>query len=822
MPIAAPDYYSNPSGSTIYAGRLSGVQPPAPPPGTVLSTLTMVNETAGAQPAGLVSPMFGVPVKQGEIPAGDNPQFKLTDGTDCPATIWGKTSWPDGSLKFCAAMVRLPASVAAGGALVVEVQNGGVMPAPSLRSVSDLTAADIKVELTGVTNLSGLWTASLNDAITEATDVTVIGTGAVGKVWRIGGDCKQAGAAHGQLYCWHYVAALTNDSGGLLGLRYLGRVAQPWAEINSPVATRRTVTAQLKLGSTVRRTFQGHDTDETPGANIGMDHYTSWFTADTNARWDYIQSAGSAAIDGVVRVKHNKNQQVRTKLLPPFNLALIPAANTSSPYNPYCAAQVTRGMGNTGERPDIGLFTSWAVRHLMLQSEVDETLIRVQGLASGGWRTGARYKSTKQIVPVMETAPSYAGLGTIQPNWRCHPDYMVGFVLPATSASLWQREDEPSHRPGLAYYPYLVTGEPQYLDLLIEQAGNFITNKIIGKSFPNVTQPVTDATPFATAEFGERDVVIGSTMYKGGGMLFYEGLTRIVAWCHRDIAQAAAIYPDACPNGTEVRKYLRDVLKVGYDAMNDYNSRFGADWSNMGLIYFNKNAPEYLSVWCSGFLSNAVCHAASILPSSGANTFRQFLGRFWENMASQMDIAAAYSHHASPFDSNGVRFSKMDDLMFEVVANLSFSTSTNRITVILGQSSAWSPHDGDVFCFAVKAGANPIPTYPYRTKFYAVNCSGKSAQLSLTPGGAPIALPLDIASYTGPFVRLSNFAPDTTFEGYPGAGNHMDGVNAAIQHHAACGDNMSIASPASAEHITRAGTVFTSNPKNAMASAYPA
>ena len=822
MPIAAPDFYSNPSGSTLYAGRLSGVQPPAPPPGTVLTTLTMTNETGAAQPANLVSPMFGVPFRQGEIAAGDNPQFKLADGTACPATVWGKTTWPDGSLKFCAAMVRLPAAIAAGGTLAVQVQNGGVAPAPSLRTTADLTAADIKVELTGVTNLSGLWTASLNDAIASASDVTVIGSGAAGKIWRIGGDCKQAGAAHGQLYCWHYVAALTNSSGGLLGLRYLGRVAQPWADVSAPVATRRVVTAQLKTGSTVRRTFQGHDTSETLGANIGMDHYTSWFTADTNALWDYVQGGGSDVTDGVVRVKHDKVKVTRTKLVPPFDLTISVDSNSPTEYRPYARCFIQRAMGGTGERDDLGLMTSWSVRHFMTQAAVDETVIRAQGLVSAGWRTTARSQATKEIIPTYAPSSNYAGLGAPKTDWyfMISGDKYSGYVDPVVEQSLWSEDYETSHRPSTCYYTYLVTGEPQYLDLLVDMSAALLANSPAGTAQLNTTQPITLTNMYLAGTWAGRDVLINSVLYKGGGWLTQSFGPRAMAWGLRDLAQAAAIYPDVCPRGTETKKYFRDVVNASLNVMNVYNAAMGPEWNALGAYDFNRY-PEYYSVWMDGYLSNTMCQVSSILPSSAATNFRKFLSQFWENLASSRDLAAGFTPHAALYDANGTRITNINNFLGQIGVNLSLSTSTNRATLTPGElGKVCAPTDGDVFLFPEKYGNNPFaPTYPYRTLFYAVNCSGQTMQMALTPGGPPVTIPTN-ASGLPIFARVANFSPYATAE-YSGNSAIMANVCGCIRHHVACGDSIPTALADSNAKIALDGVTYTDDPKNAYVSAYP-
>ena len=80
--------------------------------------------------------------------------------------------------------------------------------------------------------------ASLNTAITDASEIIVIGDGPAGKLWRIRGAFKQSGAAHGQLECYHYLLLAQNNAGGLSHIEYLPRVAQPWGDVSSPAAAR--------------------------------------------------------------------------------------------------------------------------------------------------------------------------------------------------------------------------------------------------------------------------------------------------------------------------------------------------------------------------------------------------------------------------------------------------------------------------------------------------------------------------------------------------------------------------------------------------------
>lgn len=807
--------YPGTPGTVIYGGL------PTPNGGTTLTTITLANTSATEQSAGFVSPMFGLPLKQGDVPAGQYPAFFLADDTPVPATIHSVTSWPDGSMKWCGVFLRVPTTVAGSGTLTITVKNGGSAPGSSARAISDLTAADLKVELTGVTNLTGTWTASLNDAIANGT-VVVIGDGPAGMLVRILGDFKQSGSAHGQLVNWHYALIAQNSSGGLLGIRYLGRVAQPWADVASPTPTRRVVNAVLKAGASTLRTLQGHDTTETVGANIGFGHYTSFFTAGTDGRWDFVQGGGSASADCTVRVVHDKTYVVKSRLVPPYDLTLSPTSSASVDYYAYGAGGMLRFVGNTGERDDIGLFTAWAARHILTQAAVDERVIRVVGLCSGGWRTVHRRSTTKQIIPCTDPAPSYTGLGTIQTSWRIRPSAAEGgAVMPSDTTSLWISEHEPSHRASAVYYPYLVTGEPQYLDMLVEQANGLLLGSNPGSQSLNTAATITKSTIRTNADFGERDVVIGGTTYKGGGYWFIEGLLRVPAWGTRDMAHAAAIYPDTCPYGTETRKYFRDVVEATYAAANAYNAARPQSWRDSGMFNFD---PRDLAEapWCHGFSSYSVAHQTQILPSTAGNTFRAHLGRYWSSAQAVMDIGCIMSYRVPHYDQSGTRVEDMAQIVAEIDScTLTFSTSTNRATVS-GTNGTWTPTNGDLFAFSSSQDADkPFAEATDYRRLYAVNVSGNTFQLATTAGGSPLTVTSN-AVITSFCCRLANFSPRYSFENVSSYNAYVSIIRGAIRMHEACGDSFVNAARVAADaRLATAGVTFAGGPKNAMATSYP-
>lgn len=842
-------------------------------PDTELFRVTLANETASEQAAGFVTPMFGCKFQQGQIPAGTYPHFQTAAGTACAPTLWGVTSWPDGSMKFCGAMVRVPAAVPAAptpgtglsavpGTLDIQVRSGGNAPAPSSRALSNLTAADIVVQLDGVTNLSGTWLAALNTAITDNDEIVLWGDGPAGKVYRIRGDFKQSGARHGQLITYHYVAILQNSVGGLMGTRYLGWAMQPWGDVGQgtntvagatpayagPAPQTRIAVASLKAGGSTVRALQGHNDSQTAiGDNIAIGHYTGFFTAGHDGRWDYFQSGGSAATDCVVRVLHNKEQDVKSRLFPPYHTTYIPDRNPELSYRPYGNGLLQGGepgmyriMSSGGERGDIAVLPNSATKHFMTRSAVDERNMRVYGLVASGWRVYIKLRSTGNVIAANDFEPSYAGLGTAQPGWRywpgaTDPNETKGIQHPLDKTSLWASEYEPSHRPSAAYYPYMMTGEPQYLDMLTDHGTGMLLSLEAGHKEMNLNNPLRTSITIGSA-WGRRTVIMNGVSYKGGGYFFNAGQIRLMAWGSRDITQAAALYPDVCPYGTEVRKYLRQSVEAMYFAINKYNELRGPAWDAAGIYDFGTGVQD-ADMWCSGYMSNSVCHQSSIYPNAQITHFRQRLGRHWKQINAKLDIAVAASYMATFWkedeswetDSGDILHALFYDNAYSSGTTLTFDAATDRFTVT-DTNGAWKPTNGDIFAFQYPPSGLETyfqnTTFPFaypvnRRKMYAINVSGATAQLSYTPDGPPIDVTSSM-NVRGFFAHIKDFRPRFTAEGTNNSGqSYIANLRSAIRHHNAVGDDVADALVQVDERCTRGGVTYAELNKNHLTTTYP-
>lgn len=805
--------------------------PDGPPvPENLITTIDIIND-GGAASAGFISPTFGIPFKQGDMPSGQYPAFFVNDDTPCHATIWGETSWPDGSMKFCGAMIRVPADLGASESVTISVKSGGSKPLASNRSTSDLFTADLSVEMIGSANLSGTWIASLSEAIAAADDIVLLGDGQAGAYWRIGGEVKDSnGDPHAHLYCWHYVMALQDDEGDLYGVRYLGRVVQPWGNKLSPAPQQVALTAALKSGGSTIRTLQCVQSNLSIGDTISMPFGADFFTCGTDGRYDYIQAGGSRYDDGNLRVEHNKTKFVTSRLVPPYDIGLAVNSALSVDYNAQCKGDCENyATGGTGERREIGVLPSWAVIHLITQSSVDERAVRVSGLASGGWRVGIRRAETKQPIPVIDIEESYAGLGNAQPAWRYWSN--GSGVNTPTAPYLWSGELESHHRPSMTYYPYLISGEQQYLDLLVEQAAQLLLSQAVGGNVWKTEIPISGGKNYDTWN-GDRNATIGGILHKGAGIHLWATMLRFMAWGTRDMAQAAAIYPDACPFGTEIRKYLRDVLASAYAGVDAYNNALPQSWRDSGLVSYINNRSgagddDYESPWTIGYLSNSLCHQSMILPDVGAQNYRSHIAKMYASIHAAIDIRHMTSYRWSQWIGprlSGVKVVDQADATFYFETTLNFSQSTHRAT-ITGGHTGWTPTAGDVIQFPKQPAVSKPFDIDEDVRLYIVNPSGNTFQLSETPGGAPIEV-TSAVTVTTVMARIQN-CTDLSFEGATspgstGAQTYFSNIYSALRHHQACGDTIvTDAREVQDSRMIVAGTSFAGNPKNAMAAAYP-
>jgi hypothetical protein len=818
-------YVPGTPGTTIYAGRPS-------PGGTTVTSRMLSNTSGSTQASNFVTPMFGLPLKEGDVPAGQYPEFRLTDNTLVPATVYNMAAWADGSMNMCGVIARVPSSVAGSGSLTVNVKNGGTAPAASSRTLAEVTAgSDIKIEYTGTVNLTGLWTASLNDAIANDANITVIGDGPAGKVWKIGGHFKQAGAPHGQLYCWHYIAVLQDAAGGLLGVRYLGVWGQLFGDVASPAPLARTGTMVLKNVATTVRTMQGLTTrpvpsteDGTPGTSILMPHFSSASTSGPDAVWDFFQCGGSASTDCTIRVVPATAYVQQAKLVPAYGIS---ASVTDTPSRDYFingkGNHSEFGMSGPGERDELGVMPAWCAKYWMNPTVLNERAVRVNAMCALSYYADVRPNSSKKPA-AGNTTGTFTGIEQ-KTSWSLS-QRTGGIINPASESSVWGTDV--AHRPSPMYSAYLMSGEPQILDAMIGHACGhiFLTNG--GYSIWKAARPLTG--PSMTEFAGERGMRVDNTgeTYDCGGVLMRRGGIRQGAWSFRDISQAYAMVP-ANYTGSDYKGYFQYLLDTAWRGFNEYTAAHPTAYKNDGMFaYGDRQLEGGDGLFMVNYWDMALCFTSQITQRPQIITARQYMGRRFNAVSTRYNVGVFGAYDLLVWDDIDISesYGEVAWVMKNNSGTLTFSTASNNVTLTDGSvGAAWNPTNGDVFAF-VGVGTNPA-TRPYDEmvdykRFYAVNCSGKTFQLSATPGGSALTVVRNFSTNGNYYIQAQDRVVGFTTGSQAGAGGYLVMSVGCMNYHKLIGDDVSNASTPMQAALAYENPILTGNPKYAFKDTYPA
>jgi hypothetical protein len=209
---------------------------------TQISSLTLVNTSGSTQAANFISDIVGMSFAQGDVPAGTWFVIKEPGGTVQPQSSTPAVNasyYPDGSLCWAACMFRSTVSIAGSASVVYQIWNGGTHPAAGARTLAEVYTEVLQISGVGAGanfGLTGNWNAYLKSDANNLAQYVYL-DGAAGTVWRVETEfaATAGGTPHGQLFCYHYIAALTDSLGALGGFRHIARICQPWYNVDSPV-----------------------------------------------------------------------------------------------------------------------------------------------------------------------------------------------------------------------------------------------------------------------------------------------------------------------------------------------------------------------------------------------------------------------------------------------------------------------------------------------------------------------------------------------------------------------------------------------------------
>jgi hypothetical protein len=888
--------------------------------GDLLSTLTLVNTSASAQAADFISPMFGWVFHKGDIPAATAPLFK--NGSTPQPYSWGLQSyWSDGSLKFASFMLRSTAGIAGNGSVSIGVWSGGTAPAAGARTLTEVYAESLIVNVTGAGAGFGLAGDLGGWLRVDANNVEqfVYLDGDAGKVWRVLTHMAPTigGTRHGQIECYHYVAALTDASGNLGGFRYLPCVAQPWynditvgatpipkairsfTTVNwqhgagpttvplaigataitfthvagASVNSTRTGSSDFYSGSadnsfnipcllttsgttlpspltstepwycrgtngstTISFAKSGHfgSSQTVTGAGDGTNTATPLptlncfgrlFMPTVDGRWNYFQGAGSIAAEPTVRTTIDQNYwhgdpTNKLSLIPPYDLALVGlATDPVFTYNwtPYGVGSLTvsrsGGGGNSG-RQDLGGMQGWQGIDFLRQTANSERRIRINAFPGVHDINCIRNSANGNIINLRGVA--HTGMTMLNTAyWKSDTNNSAnpfpGSAKPPTLnvGQIFDQSDN-AHKPAFFYWPYLRTGEPQFLDCLIEMAAGGVMDLL--PTYRNTT---------------------GTNPGNYTGIMIWasSGGDRGVAWGHRDLQNAASVCPLVMPDESDLFACLNGLADDTPQAMIDIGASTTITGSYGVTNHFWDNynpttgSPQLLiRGFGQQYTRAGMAFAAGARENANALTWLENEA-LWEIFIvanfGYFCTTTYFGHNALNFDANAFGFPMIG-------ANDQWGTTSPWLTLTWNGANnpAWTVGtskctgtalaDGDKFIFNTFHYANVPSPYVKDTAYYVIQRSGSSFNLTTVAGSAAdIKVPAGSGNFTSDatfhwYVPVTDvpaiFGSENT--GYVGGGSYMSWKRAQLMNFTALG-----ATSALADHITdasnRSGAVGT-------------
>jgi hypothetical protein len=215
-------------------------------------------------------------------------------------------------------------------------------------------------------------------------------------------------------------------------------------------------------------------------------------------------------------VREKTASLIASRLLPRYDASDLGSHNRDNrayAYSPMSLAGIDPAMGSTGERPDIGPVTGWQADYICCGTNLATVLAQAEASGTVPWHFRDRETGGPLDVFAYPRASTYAASvgAPFIPTTKC--------VIDGTPINA-----DTGHQPALNYLPFLLTGDPYYLEELQFQ----------------VTANVVNCPPsYRFAQYG-----------------------RYLAWTLRTAGQAARITPGSVPGWLRSQAYFQQILEA--------------------------------------------------------------------------------------------------------------------------------------------------------------------------------------------------------------------------------------------------------------------
>ena len=486
-------------------------------------------------------------------------------------------------------------------------------------------------------------------------------------------------------------------------------------------------------------------------------HAGSIYTADAQGKSNFFQGTGSMSADNTVRTQFNQAYLHSTGAIPPWNLSVngvafggtikdIPAivGSSSSAYwtgtptwNPVsCGPLSPAARGSTGSNLEIGPVTVFHTCHFYNQSAVSDLAVRAMAYASDYDGVGSfRDVSTGNYVNFSNS--TYTGMPSPSSNQQSTVNVIAyttsGFTAPSTPPAgnlgfLWGNSGEgpqdTSHKPSMAFYGFLVFGEPHFYDLMIEAANGALLETYA----PNrvTSSPAGYGIIFTASGVGLR----GRT------------------WALRDLMLGATFAARTSPDGSQLPQYLSD-LATGNTAW--CNSLYSSTYLGSALAAQNSwrmvlgDGSGNIDPSCGGFMMGyhgCVMAWDAALGDSNALTWLNNYSTWLNYVVSNLGGYHLYGEYdgAAEVTGSSNAVPPIGSLsqygIISVYDQLNWTTSSPCFTIV-NPKYGYVVTAGDKIVFGVDQPAPP-GGFSNWAAYYVRDVSGNNFNLAASPGGTAI------------------------------------------------------------------------------------
>lgn len=494
-------------------------------------------------------------------------------------------------------------------------------------------------------------------------------------------------------------------------------------------------------------------------------HFGTVFGATTGTLFgptcQMFQGTGSISGPTQARSKFDVNYWKHSKMLGglPLDVALagtITAGTFAYDWNPMSIGPLYQDQEAPGGRPDLAPINAFSIRHALTQAAGDEKIVRMIGLAGAFEAYNFRDVTTGNFINLTNTtytgmpAPSATQRGI---TWDANGPGGTWTFPPTLNKATVFNQNEMSHCTEFAGYAWLTTGEPWFLDIMVETALGGMLG--FSQSRRNVTAPYTDY-----------------------GIPAFNSQLRVVAWATRNLMLGAALMPDAFYDGSQLTTMFRDQAnKTAKWKVDGALQLLNSFCQTNGMImprFGSGGSVALLSNWQLGYEMVSVAMYYAMRGNAKALEYLQNIATFYLFMLNNCGGYAIPSYHwhslvdYTGLDTGSGPITSTAQFASSMAGTLSWTSGANPAFAITATSGV-TLTNGDTFIFDYSGSQSPPTSVGnvYSTHdqpFYARDVVGNTFNLSATPGGVALIAPLNSGSQSAGLSGSGDGGPWTVYQ----------------------------------------------------------